>query len=183
MDQLLDGTLAWLQYLADADAEADLRGWKAVEAGRRTFGKHPTYGQLITCRWQRGQKTRLSGISFLTATGSGMHKDLEEKLKMISKASRLVEELVIIWPKDGVEFPAHKQLPDATQRVWKEYANDKTNPGIRLKAIKPIALSPWIALESWSRYLRDLDDVDKQGVRELIIEETRDLIQYVIPRD
>ncbi len=184
-DTLHSGLESWFQSLQAAGVETN--GWKPTEAANQTFGKHLAYGLLVNCRWQNGSESRRTGIAFLLAPGRGKPNDLETKLKMMASPGRRVESLLILWPREtDFSGAAHEQLPPATKAVWDRYVTD--GPGelsgrVRLEAIEPDDLAPWLAMDEWESSVRDqlqLPDAEKDR---FVVAQTQSLLHRVIPTD
>ena len=181
-DQLYSGARHWANcWMMEGSADGD---WSLSQAEVATFGNHPTYGQILKLAWSNNsEKSRSSGLAFLLAGGPGMYRDLETKLKMIVSPSRIVDELLILWPKELADEDAEPsdQLPSTTRATWQNYAKEQHRDRIRLATIAPHQLVSLLALETGTMPLAESGRPDQTALSHFVVEATRELSWILKP--
>jgi len=142
-----------------------LDGWGLTDVDIKTFGDDLRYGSCIRCHWQQGDRIHRQGLAFLMGVRRSMPLDLRMKLGMMRSASRVVDSLILLWPRADAIEPAHEALPSATAKVWHEFAETKHATRVRLRAIETSEIAPWLALSDFRR-----SAVDDQGVADHIFQ-------------
>jgi hypothetical protein len=177
---LHSGLARWLEHLAALGSQAG--AWKLFGCELTTFGNHPSFGQLVRCRWSSGDEEREQAIGFLLGQGANMPRDLKEKLRMMASARPAVRSLAILWPRVmECAGPAEKHLPPGTRKVWEDFGAPSLARQVALRAMEPSLVAAWIAVESWEAAVREEGPVRMEVLQRFLAERTGDLLPLLAP--
>lgn len=180
-DDLQDGIKKWFESL-QADGAATPTGLLTAVENIAPGNLHPTYGQITRFHLDQGGARRAVGLGLLLGAGTGMPRDLETKLKLMSGAACPVATLTLLWPRGAdLEPPIHEHFPAGTRTIWDSHP--RANKKIDLKAIDLVELATWLALPTWLNVVRsELEEVPADVIHHFVAERTSDLLALITPR-
>jgi hypothetical protein len=181
-DELHAGIVKWLECLAAEGVGTECG--RPASASNKVLGAHPTFGQAIVLEWLNGEERCEVGIGLLLGERRGMPRDLETKLKMVASASRPFSPLILLWPRgDDLTPPIQEHLPVATRTLWDQYEQTGVTKHIRLRAIAPEQLAPWLALPRWLHALAtEASGAPADVIQHFVADRTAGLLPLVAPR-
>jgi hypothetical protein len=181
-DDLHAGISKWVECLIAEGTSTELGRPMAVS--NLTLGTHPSFGQVTKVQWAGEDDHQEVGVGLLLGERRAMPRDLETKLKMLASSACPFEILVLLWPRGaGVEGVVQDHFPTATRAIWDQYAQASVSRKIRLRAIAPEQLVPWLALPCWLNAIRtEVEGASADLVHHFVAERTASIYSLVSPR-
>jgi len=178
-DAVYQGVRNWLECLI-ADG-ISLDGWVPMSGEIVTFGNELRYGKCIRCRWEQDRREHRHGLAFFLAGGRGMPMDLSAKLSMMQSADRVVDSLLVLWPRAEAIEPAHESLPAATAEVWNNFAKSKQASRLKLQSIEATQIAPWLAMAGFRRLAVEERSISLDVFAHFVNEKMASYGRYVTP--